>query len=51
LLLFEASAMGVKFTVLRFLLDIVGIAVIAYFTEKVLSQDEKQGIYTNAMKL
>ena len=51
LLLFEASAMGVKFTVLRFLLDIVGIALIAFFTEKVLSQDEKQVIYTNAMRL
>lgn len=51
LLLFEASALGVKFTVLRLLLDIVGIAAIAYFTEKVLSQDEKQGIYSNALKL
>lgn len=51
LLLFEASAMGVKFTVIRFLLDIVGIAVIAYFTEKVLSVDEKQDIYSNALKI
>jgi uncharacterized membrane protein YraQ (UPF0718 family) len=51
LLLFEASAMGVKFTVLRFLLDIVGISVIAYFTEKVLSQEEKQDIYSNALKI
>jgi uncharacterized membrane protein YraQ (UPF0718 family) len=51
LLLFEASAMGLKFTLLRFLLDIVGIAVIAYFTEKVLSADEKQDIYSNALKI
>ena len=51
LLLFEASALGVKFTVIRLLLDIVGIAVIAYFTEKVLSQEEKQGIYANALKM
>lgn len=51
LLLFEASAMGVKFTVIRFLLDIVGIAVIAYFTEKVLSADEKRDIYSNALKI
>lgn len=51
LLLFEASALGVKFTVLRLLLDIVGIAVIAYFTEKVLSQEEKQEIYSNALKI
>lgn len=51
LLLFEASAMGVKFTVIRFILDIVGIAVIAYFTEKVLSQEEKQDIYAKALKM
>lgn len=51
LLLFEASAMGLRFTVLRFLLDIVGIAVIAYFTEKVLSVEEKQEIYSNALKM
>jgi len=51
LLLFEASALGVRFTVLRFLLDIVGIVGIAYATEKVLSQDEKQGIYSIAAKM
>jgi uncharacterized membrane protein YraQ (UPF0718 family) len=50
LLLFEASAMGVKFTILRFSLDIVGIAFIAYFTEKVLSQEEKQELYFNARR-
>lgn len=51
LLLFEASAMGLKFTMLRFLMDIAGIAVIAYFTEKVLSQEEKQEVYSNALKM
>ncbi|MEL7655740.1 MAG: permease [Bacillota bacterium] len=50
LLLFEASALGLKFTVIRFLLDIVGIAVIAFFTEKVLSQDDKQQIYANSLR-
>jgi len=48
LLLFEASAMGVRFTIIRLLLDIVGIAVIAYFTEKVLTREERQEIYANA---
>lgn len=48
LLLFEASALGVRFTVIRLLLDIVGIAVIAYFTEKVLNREERQEIYENA---
>lgn len=51
LLLFEASALGIKFTVIRLLLDVVGIAAIAYFTEKVLSQDEKQGIYENSLRM
>ena len=50
LLLFEASALGLKFTVIRLLIDILGIVVIAYFTEKVLSQEEKQEIYENALK-
>lgn len=47
-LLFEASAMGIRFTVIRLLLDLAGIAVIAYFTEKVLSREERQEIYQNA---
>ena len=51
LLLFEASALGIKFTVIRFLLDIAGITVIAYFTEKVLSQEEKQEIYENSLRM
>lgn len=48
LLLFEASAMGLQFTVLRFLLDIVGIALIAFFTDRILSNDDKNEIYKRA---
>lgn len=51
LLLFESSALGIRFTLLRLALDIVGIAVIAYFTEKVLSRENKEEIYANASKL
>jgi len=51
LLLFEASALGIKFTVIRLLLDVVGIAAIAYFTERILSQDERQDIYDRAVKM
>ena len=51
LLLFEASALGIKFTVIRLLLDVVGIAAIAYFTERILSQDERQDIYDRAIKM
>lgn len=48
LLLFEASSMGVKFMVIRFVLDIFGIIIIAYTTEKILSKEEKEEIYNKA---
>ncbi len=51
LLLFEASSMGIKFTGLRFALNIVGIGVIAYTTEKLLSKEEKQKIYERASSM
>lgn len=34
--------------VLRFVLDIFGIIVIAYTTEKLLSKEEKEEIYNRA---
>lgn len=49
LLLFEASSMGVKFTALRLVLDLFGIVIIAYFTEKFLSKREKEEIYNKAL--
>jgi uncharacterized membrane protein YraQ (UPF0718 family) len=49
LLLFEASSMGVKFTLLRLVLDLFGIAIIAYFTERLLSKEERKEIYANAL--
>ncbi len=48
LLLFEASSMGIKFMITRFVLDIIGIAIIAYTTEKLLSREEINEIYNNA---
>ena len=48
LLLFEASSMGIKFMITRFILDIIGIAIIAYTTEKMLSKDEIHEIYNSA---
>lgn len=51
LLLFEASAMGWKFMVTRFLIDIPGIALIAYMTERVLTKQDKLKLYENAGKL
>lgn len=51
LILFEASALGAKFMLLRLAMDLVGIAVIAYMTEKTLNSTEKDEIYLNAQKL
>ena len=51
LLLFEASSMGVKFMVIRFILDLFGIAIIAFTTEKLLSKDEKEDIYLRASQM
>ncbi|NYB74664.1 permease [Sedimentibacter hydroxybenzoicus DSM 7310] len=48
LLLFEASSMGIKFTALRFALNLIGIGAIAYTTEKLLSKDDKDKIYKGA---
>lgn len=48
LLLFEASSMGTKFMITRFILDIIGIFIIAYTTEKMLSKEEIKTIYNNA---
>ncbi len=49
LILFEASALGLKFMLIRLAIDLIGIAVIAYFTEKLLSKNEKEEIYKKAL--
>lgn len=45
LLLFETSAMGWKFMVTRFVIDIPGIMLIAYVTERLISEQEKKHIF------
>jgi len=49
LILFEASALGLKFMLLRLIMDLFGIAIIAFTTEKLLSKSEIQRIYQNAL--
>lgn len=44
-LLFETSSLGLKFTLLRLGLDIIGIAIIAKITEMLLSKEQKDNIY------
>jgi hypothetical protein len=39
--------MGWKFMLTRFLIDIPGIALIAYATEKILTAEDKRVIYEN----
>jgi uncharacterized membrane protein YraQ (UPF0718 family) len=51
LLLFEASAMGWQFMLTRFIVDILGIALIAYVIERFMSKDDKVLVYENASKL
>jgi uncharacterized membrane protein YraQ (UPF0718 family) len=48
LLLFEATSMGWKFMITRLIVDIFGIAIIAYMTEKLLTKKEKTHIYETA---
>ncbi|MGB9791201.1 MAG: permease [Thermacetogeniaceae bacterium] len=51
MLLFEASAMGWKFMLTRFLINIPGIAAIAWATEKILTHKDKAAIYQKAAAL
>lgn len=50
MLLFEASAMGWKFMLTRFIINLPGIALIAWATERILTDQEKAAIYDRATK-
>jgi uncharacterized membrane protein YraQ (UPF0718 family) len=49
LILFEASALGFQFMLIRLGMDLIGIVAIASFVERILSQEEKENIYQNAL--
>lgn len=51
LILFEAASLGVRFMLLRFALNLAGIVAIAYTTERMLNQNEKEEIYHRAVDL
>lgn len=51
LLLFEASSMGIEFTIIRFMINLVGIVMIAKLSEGFLSKQQQNEIYTNAESL
>ncbi len=50
LLLFEVSSMGPKFTLLRLLMDLAGIAAIAAVTNAMVSSKEKLAMYEKAAR-
>jgi uncharacterized membrane protein YraQ (UPF0718 family) len=50
LILFEASSLGLKFMLIRLVMDFIGVAVIAYITEKVLSTNDRNEIYQKALR-
>lgn len=51
LLLFEVSAMGIKFTLIRFVMDVFGVLIIAFAMEKILTDDDEREIYELARKM
>ncbi len=48
MLLFEASSLGWKFMITRFVINILGIILIAYIIERLLSKKDRQYIYDQA---
>lgn len=51
LLLFEASSMGWDFMITRFIVNIPGILLIAFLTQKILTKKEKESIYEAASRM
>ncbi len=50
MLLFEASSLGTRFTLIRLCVNLGAILVIAFLIEKALSQNEKKSIYMAAQE-
>lgn len=48
MLLFEMSALGIRFTLTRLLVDIVGIIIIAQILAGLVKEDEQQEMYARA---
>lgn len=48
MILFEASALGLKYMLVRLLLDLPGIAAIAFVTDRALTGPEREEIYRRA---
>jgi len=51
MLLFEVSALGLRFTLTRLLIDIPGILIIAFVLSHLITKDEQKEIYEKAENL
>ncbi|AFA47424.1 permease [Acetobacterium woodii] len=51
LLLFEVASMGLKFTIIRFIMDVFGVLIIAFVMEKLLTQADEQEICQLSKKM
>ncbi|WP_311135935.1 permease [Acetobacterium malicum] len=51
LLLFEVSSLGIKFTLIRFIMDVFGVLFIAFAMEKILTDEDERQIYELARKM
>ena len=51
LLLFEASSLGWKFTLIRFFANIIAVFAIAHIMNRILSTKDKEQIYENAARM
>lgn len=49
-LLFELAYLGYNFTLVRFLINLPGIIIMGYLTQWLLSKDELNDIYANAIR-
>ena len=45
MLTFEAASLGIRFTITRLILSVIGILIIAGVTEKLLNQEQQEKIY------
>lgn len=51
MMLFEATQLGNKFTGIRFILNMIGIIVIAFIIDKSTSQHEREELYQRISKI
>ena len=51
MLLIEISSLGIKFTAIRTIIEIIGIVLIANIIDKVITEEDRLAVYENAEKV